>query len=388
MGRYNFDEKVDRKNTNSLKYDFHRERNKPEDLFPLWVADMDFRLPPEVTDPMVKRCQHGIFGYSEPKSSYFESVKSWYRDLHSLELEDEWFKVAPGIVFTINAAIRGLTSPGDSVMVQKPVYYPFFKSIENNGRKVVNSPLLQIDGVYQMDFEDLEQKIVEENVKLFILCSPHNPVGRVWTEEELRRVGSICKEHGVVVISDEAHSDFAYTRKHIPFWNVDESFKEFSLICTSPGKTFNQAGLQNANIFIADDRLREIVNREIEISGYSNLNVFGIIACEEAYRRGRDWYWELREYLLGNIEFVRNYLSEHLPKVKLVEPESTYLLWLDFSEYGLPQEELDRVIVERSKLWLNSGTIFGSEGEGFQRLNIATRREDLKYAIDQLKKAF
>lgn len=387
MGKYNFDERVDRKNTNSLKYDFHVERNKPEDLFPLWVADMDFRLPPEVTGPMVSRCQHGIFGYSEPKASYFESVKSWYRDMHGLELKDEWIKIAPGIVFTINAIIRGLTSEGDSVMVQKPVYYPFFKSIENNRRKVVNNSLVYKDGSYEMDFEDFERQIVEENVKLFILCSPHNPVGRVWTREELKKVGEICRVNGVVVISDEAHSDFAYTRKHLPFWNVDESFKEFSIICTSPGKTFNQAGLQNANIFIADKKLRDMVNQEIEISGYSNLNVFGLIACETAYREGRDWYRELKDYLLENIDFVRQYVAEKLPRVKLVEPESTYLLWLDFGDYGLTQEELDSIIINKAKLWLNSGTIFGSEGEGFQRVNIATTKDNLEYALNRIKES-
>lgn len=388
MGKYDFDEQVDRKNTNSLKYDFNKERNKPEDVFPLWVADMDFRLPPEITDIMEERCRHGIFGYSEPKSSYFESVKSWYRDIHNLELEDEWFKVAPGIVFTINALIRGLTVEGDGVMVQKPVYYPFFKSIENNNRKVVNSPLVYRDGRYEMDFEDMERKIVEEDVKLFILCSPHNPVGRVWTREELKRVGEICRANGVVVISDEAHGDFAYSRKHIPFWNVDESFKEFSIVCTSPGKTFNQAGLQNANIFIADRNLREIANREIEISGYSNLNVFGLIACESAYANGREWYNELRDYLLGNIAFVKSYIEEHIPRIKVVEPESTYLMWLDFRDYNLSQGELDTIMVDKAKLWLNSGTIFGSEGEGYQRINIATTRANLEFALDRIKREF
>lgn len=388
MGKYDFDEQVDRKNTNSLKYDFNKERNKPEDVFPLWVADMDFRLPPEITDIMEERCRHGIFGYSEPKSSYFESVKSWYRDIHNLELEDEWFKVAPGIVFTINALIRGLTVEGDGVMVQKPVYYPFFKSIENNNRKVVNSPLVYRDGRYEMDFEDMERKIVEKDVKLFILCSPHNPVGRVWTREELKRVGEICRANGVVVISDEAHGDFAYSRKHIPFWNVDESFKEFSIVCTSPGKTFNQAGLQNANIFIADRNLREIANREIEISGYSNLNVFGLIACESAYANGREWYNELRDYLLGNIAFVKSYIEEHIPRIKVVEPESTYLMWLDFRDYNLSQGELDTIMVDKAKLWLNSGTIFGSEGEGYQRINIATTRANLEFALDRIKREF
>jgi cysteine-S-conjugate beta-lyase len=385
MPKYNFDEQIDRKNTCSLKYDFHIDRNKPEDLFPLWVADMDFKLPIEITQPMIDRCYHGIFGYTEPQNSYFDSVKSWYREIHKLELKDEWIKVAPGIVFTINALIRGLTKEGDGVLVQQPVYYPFFKSIENNKRKVVNNSLIYSEGKYEIDFEDFEEKIREENVKLFILCSPHNPVGRVWTREELKKMGDICKRYGVIVISDEAHSDFAYKRAHLPFWNVDESYRDFSIVCTSPGKTFNQAGLQNANIFIANPELKKLVNRENEISGYSNLNVFGLIACESAYKNGYEWYSELKEYLKENIEFARQYISENLPKVKLVEPEATYLLWLDFKEYDLSQEELDDIIVEKSRLWLNSGTIFGTEGEGFQRINIATTKANLQYALERIK---
>lgn len=388
MSKYNFDEKVERRNTSSLKYDCHIERNKPEDLFPLWVADMDFKLPLEVTQPMIDRCYHGIFGYTEPKDSYFESVKNWYRDIHKLELENNWIKVAPGIVFTINALIRGLTVEGDGVMVQKPVYYPFFHSIENNKRKVVNNSLVYKDGKYEVDFKDFEEKIISESVKVFILCSPHNPVGRVWTLEELKKMGDICKKHGVTVISDEAHADFAFRRTHIPFWNVDESYKEFSIICTSPGKTFNQAGLQNANIFIANPEIRKLVNRENEISGYSNLNVFGLIGCESAYKNGREWYFELKQYIKENIEFAKEYIEKNLPKVKLVETEATYLIWLDFRDYNLSQSELDCKIVEKAKLWLNSGTIFGTEGDGFQRLNIATNRDNILYALERLKESF
>ena len=385
--KYNFDEVIDRKNTNSLKYDFAAERGKPEGVLPFWVADMDFKSPPEVISELAKRCDHGIYGYTDPKGDYYKSVQNWLSKSHSLHLEKEWIVVTGGIVFAINCAIRAFTKGGDGVLVQKPVYYPFFKSVIKNNRKLVNNPLVNINGKYEIDFADFEYKIKNENVKLFVLCSPHNPVGRVWTVPELQKMGEICKKYGVIVVSDEIHSEFTFDTKHTPFWLAGNSFDEFSIICTSPSKAFNQAGLQHANIFIKNEEIRKKFANEIQISGYSNVSTFGLIACKAAYDYGYEWLKQLNLYLKANIEFAKEYIKQNIPSVKVVDIEGTYLLWLDFRELGLSQAELDKLITEKANLWLDSGTMFGKEGEGYQRINIATTRVNVQLALENIKKA-
>ncbi|MDF2655903.1 MAG: aminotransferase [Bacillota bacterium] len=385
---YNFDEIIERKGTNCIKYDFACERGKPDDLLPLWVADMDFRTPPEVIDALVAASQHGIFGYSEVKKPYFKAVHNWYQEHFGWQTEEGWMVKTPGVVFAISTAIRGLTEPGDSILIQRPVYYPFTEVILSNDRKLVNNPLIYTDGKYQIDFEDFETKIRENNVKLFVLCNPHNPVGRVWTKEELIRMGEICLHYQVTVVSDEIHADFIYPgHQHLVFSTLRPEFADITITCTAPSKTFNLAGLQVSNNFISNGELRRAFRREIGRTGYGQLNTLGLIACQVAYEKGYPWLQELREYLNGNLTFIREFLKAELPEITLVEPEGTYLVWLDFHNLGLSEKELEQLIVNKAKLWLDEGTMFGPEGEGFQRFNIACPKATLETAFHQLKRA-
>lgn len=283
-------------------------------------------------------------------------------------------------------AVKAFTNEGDSVIIQQPVYYPFKETIEDNNRVVVNNSLKNVNGHYEIDFEDFERKVKENNVKLFILCSPHNPVGRVWKKWELEKLGDICVENNVTVVSDEIHSDFVYPgNKHTAFANIKEEFQNITVTCTAPSKTFNLAGLQVSNIIIPNDKLRKKFRKQISAAGYSQVNALGLVACESAYRNGRQWLDSLKEYLIENINFVRDYLEENIPSIKLIEPEGTYLIWLDFGELGLENEELEDLIINKSGLWLDSGAIFGEDGKGYQRINIACPRKTLEQALNQLK---
>ena len=383
-----FDTIPNRKNTNSLKYDFAQQRGKPSDILPLWVADMDFSTPDCVIQALVEKAQHGIYGYSEPDQKYFDVLKNWFSTRHGWAVEESWLVKTPGVVFALCAAIRAFTQPGDAVLIQPPVYYPFFESIADNGRTLVTNPLLYQDGVYSMDFEDLEQKLRDNNVKLFLLCNPHNPVGRVWTEAELIRVGELCLHYGVTVVSDEIHADFVFPgHKHVPFASLRPKFADITVTCTAPSKTFNLAGLQISNIFISNQTLRRAFRQEVNRVGYSQANLMGLIACQAAYEGGAPWLDELKEYLGGNLDFARAFLKEHLPQVRLVEPEGTYLLWLDCSALQLDDKMLDDLIVNQAKLWLDPGPMFGPGGEGFQRINMACPRATLQKALEQLATA-
>lgn len=385
---FNFDEIIDRRSTNSIKYDFAEEMGKPTDVLPMWVADMDFKSPPEVTEALIKVAQHGIFGYSLSKKDYFDAVHYWFNTRFGWDVKKEWLIETPGVVFAISTAIRAFTDEADAVMIQQPVYHPFSEKIRVNNRKLVNNPLVYENGEYKMDIKDFESKIKEHRVKLFILCSPHNPVGRVWTKEELTEIGDICMKHGVIVVSDEIHADFIYEGyKHTIFSEVKQEYLDNTIICTAPSKTFNLAGLQVSNIFIPNKRLREKYKTEMKKAGYGSLNTLGIVACQAAYRYGAQWLDELMTYLTGNLNFVREFLKERLPQVKLVEPQGSYLIWLDFSGLNINAEELEDLILNRAKLWLNSGTIFGPEGEGFQRMNIACPRSVVEEAFLRLEQA-
>lgn len=385
---YNFDEIVDRRNTDSVKYDFTVQHGMPEDVLPLWVADMDFRTAPGIIERAVADAAFGVYGYVEGRDAYFQAVASWYRNYFDWKVEESWLVKTPGIVFAIATAVRALTKEGERVLIQPPVYYPFAKVIEDNNRVLVNNPLVMQNGRYEIDFEDFERRITDEDVKLFVLCSPHNPVGRVWTTEELRRMGEICIKHGVKVVSDEIHSDFVYEgRKHHMFSTVDASFGENCIICTAPSKTFNMAGLQISNIFIQNEEMRNAFRREMTAAGYCEVNLFGLHACQAAYETGREWLEELKTYLRGNLDYARQYLKEKLPMIKLVEPEGTYLIWLDCRALGLSAEELEHLIVHEAKLWLDRGVIFGAEGEGFERINLACPRTVLAEALERLRAA-
>lgn len=385
---FDFDEIIDRKNSNCLKYDFALQRNKPEDILPFWIADMDFKTAPEIIDAIRQRAEHGIFGYSEVKEEYFEALRSWMEEKHGWKIQRQWLVKTPGVVYALAMAIQAYTDPGEGVIIQQPVYYPFQEVILDNQRVLVNNPLvLGSDGRYHMDLEDFERKIVEQKVRLFLLCSPHNPVGRVWSRKELEALADICIRHDVIIVSDEIHGDFVFSGQHQVLADLNEELKNRTITCTSPSKTFNLAGLQISNIFIANPILRKKFKERIAASGYSQLNTLGLTACEAAYRSGGEWHRELMEYLRDNLEFLKDYLKAYLPQIRLIEPEGTYLIWLDFRGLNLTEAELEELIVHSAGLWLDSGNMFGKPGEGFERINIACPRSLLEKALKQLESA-
>ncbi|MCR4652146.1 MAG: pyridoxal phosphate-dependent aminotransferase [Eubacterium sp.] len=388
MKHYDFDIIHDRRNTNCLKWDFGLEQKGREDLLPLWVADMDFRLPEEVLREIETRVQHGIFGYTNIGEEYRNAVRDWFRRRHGFTMNGNDIVITPGVVYAIAVAIRTFTKPGDAVLVQQPVYYPFMQMIKKNGRRVINNQLLYREGRYEFDFEDFEKKICEQNVKLFLLCSPHNPVGRVWTKEELMRLAEICRRHDVYVFSDEIHADFVYPGfHHTSFYSLGEAYTKKLILGTSPSKTFNMAGLQISNIIIPDPDTRLAFRQENSITGYSLPNVMGMTATMAVYQHGEPWLEELLEYLQGNLAYLRDFLREKLPQIKLVEPEGTYLVWLDFSGVSDNHKELEKILTDRAKLWLDPGIIFGRETNLFERINIACPRVILEEAMRRLEEA-
>ena len=388
LEKINFNIVVNRKNTNCLKYDFAVRRGRPENVLPLWVADMDFKVAPEITQAIEKRVAHGIFGYSEVQEEYFEAVSAWMEQKHGWHVKEDWLVKTPGVVFALAMAVQAFTEPGDAVIIQQPVYYPFSEVIADNGRRIVDNTLeLKEDGKYHINFEDFEQKVKENHVKLFLLCSPHNPVGRVWTKEELKKIAAICRKYDVIVVSDEIHEDFVFNGKHQVFADLSEDAKNRTITCTAPSKTFNLAGLQVSNIWIANPKLREKFKKQIAAAGYSQLNTLGLTACEAAYRYGGEWHAELLGYLKSNLNFLREFLQTRLPEVKLIEPEGTYLVWLDFGSLGLTEEQREELLTKKAGIWLDSGAIFGAAGEGFERINIACPRSILKDALERIERA-
>ena len=384
----NFDKVIDRYDTNCLKYDFAVQRGKPEGVLPLWVADMDFMTSSYIQEAIIKQAEHGIFGYSEVRERYFEVLKGWMSRHYDWEVKSEWLVKTPGIVFALAMAVKAFTNEGDAVLLQLPVYYPFSEVIEDNRRKLVSNTLKQDEnGKYYIDFEDFEDKIVKEKIKLFFMCNPHNPVGRVFTKEELTRIGDICVKHHVIVVSDEIHADFVFKGKHIVFADIKEEYKDISITCTSPSKTFNLAGFQISNNFIPNPKIRKKFEKEVAAAGYSQLGIMGLVACEAAYRDGEEWYNAMFEYVKANIEYTKEFFETRLPKIKMTDLEGTYLVWLDFRELGLTNEQLEDLIIKKAGLWLDSGAIFGESGLGFQRINVACPRSILKEALKRIENA-
>lgn len=385
---FDFDTVPNRRGTNCFKYDFAREMGMPEDVLPLWVADMDFPTAPAVLERLHALAEHGIFGYTGVKDAYFSAVHNWYAQRFSWETQRSWLVTTPGVVFAIAIAIRAFTQKGDAILIQQPVYYPFADKVTENDRQLVVNPLILKDGRYEMDFADMERKIVDYHVKMLLLCSPHNPVGRVWTKEELLRVGEICQKHGVLVVSDEIHADFTYAgHTHRVFASVKSEFADFTITCTAPSKTFNLAGLQNSNIFIPNRQLRHAYKKELSACGCGGTNCMGMAACQAAYEAGADWLEQLKQYLAGNLAYIRQFLREKLPDIALIEPEGTYLVWLDLRKLGLTEQQQRQLIVQDAKLWLDTGTLFGQGGEGFERINIACPRTTIKQAMQRLEHA-
>lgn len=388
MGKYNFDEVIDRHGTDCLKYDFGMKRKGRDDLLPLWVADMDFRLPDEILDEFHKRIDHGIFGYTDPLDEYFDAMNHWFSTRYGYTIKPEWVTLGAGIVYALGTSVKAFTEEGDAMMVMQPVYYPFSEVIKNDGRKLVNCQLRYENNRYSIDFEKMEQMIKEENVKALIFCNPHNPVGRVWTREEMEKVAEICLKYNVIWMVDEMHCDFIFPgHEFTSCMNLDKKFHEIIALYSSPGKTFNVAGLQPANIIIPNEELRKKYQWANTQAAYSQGSLMGQLAVKVCYTKGADWVYELVEYIYENVKYMSRYVKENFPKAKMVEPEGTYLVWVDFSGYGFSNEELEHLMLEEAKLWLDSGIIFGPETAQFERFNVACPRVMVEQALTQLKNA-
>ena len=382
--KYNFDEVVPRRGTNSYKWDSAGDA----DVLPMWVADMDFRTAPPVVEALKKRVEHGIFGYVRVPDVYYEAITNWFARRHAWRIEKEWIIYTTGVVPALSAVIKALTTSGDKVVVQTPVYNCFFSSIRNNGCEVITSPLIYENGTYQMDFIDLEQKVADPGVKVLLLCNPHNPAGRVWTKQELTRLGEICLRNDVWVVSDEIHCELVFPgHTYIPFASVSEEFQMHSITCTSPSKAFNLAGIQIANIVSADADIRMKIDKAININEVCDVNPFGIEALMAAYTDGVEWLEELNRYLFANYHCLRAYFDEYLPEFSVVSLEGTYLVWVDCSVLKQPSEAIMKTLLDKEKLWVNEGSLYGEAGEGFIRINIACPRQQLIEGLKRLRRA-
>lgn len=388
MTTYDFDKVINRKNTDCLKYDFAVRRGRPADVLPFWVADMDFPIAREIRSALSQRVEHGIFGYSESGDAYFTAVQKWYAKHFNWSPQPNWLIKTPGVVFALAMAVKAFTKPGEAVLIQQPVYYPFTEVIADNGREVVSSPLKLVAGHYQMDLADVEAKILQHKVKLLFLCSPHNPVGRVWTKEELLALGDLCLRHGVIMVSDEIHADFVWEgHTHTVFASLGDAYAQNCIVCTAPSKTFNIAGLQVSNIFIPNEKLRRAFRKQLDAAGYSQLNALGLVACQAAYSQGEDWLRQVKEYIYANLEFTKTFLEQHIPQIKAMPIEGTYLLWLDCSALKMDAATREQWLWHDAKLWLDSGGIFGPEGDAYERINVACPRATLLQGLQQLQQA-
>ncbi len=381
--KYNFDEIVPRRNTLSYKWDSAADG----EVLPMWVADMDFRTAPAIVEALQKRVSHGIFGYTRVPDAYYDAVINWFGRRHGWKIRRERMIYTSGVVPALSAIIKALTVPGDKVVVQTPVYNCFFSSIRNNGCTLVSNPLVRVEDTWKMDFEDLEQKVSDPKVKLFLLCNPHNPAGRVWTQEELTRMGEICFRHDVMIISDEIHCELVFPEyRYIPFASISEEFAARSVTCISPSKAFNMAGLQIANIVAPDEEVRRKIDKAININEVCDVNPFGVLATIAAYNEGEEWLVQLLDYLKGNYLWMRDFCRKYLPQFPVSRLEGTYLVWMDCSPLHQSSEELERNLMKESRLWLNAGAMYGAEGEGFMRWNIACPRSVLEEGLNRFCK--
>ncbi len=388
MGELDLNKVIDRNHTNCSKWDFNLENFGTQDVLPMWVADMDFPAPPAVTEALIERAKHPIYGYSRTDEEYYDLVVKWMKKRHGWESEKEWITYAPGIVPALNWMIQSYSKPGDKVIIQQPVYYPFGRAIRNNGRQIIDNPLVLKNGKYFMDYEDLEKKVDDPRVKILILCSPHNPVGRVWNKEELIRLGEICFKRHIVVISDEIHSDLIFKGyQHIPFAAISEEFAQNCIVCNAPSKTFNLAGLQVSNIIIPNQFLRNSFRNTLANQAIKSPNCFAIPALKAAYRDGEQWLDAVMEYIEDNYRFLITYIQAKIPQIKVIKPEGTYLVWMDFSDLGMEPQEEREFLLKEAKVAFDEGPQFGPEGKGFERINIACPRAILQEGLDRIQKA-
>ncbi|MDK2563706.1 MalY/PatB family protein [Romboutsia sedimentorum] len=383
----NFDDVIDRSNNFAAKWSEMDKKYGTNDLLPMWIADMDFKTAPCIIDALRDRLEQGIYGYTTRPASYNESIASWTDRRYGWKINPKWLIFSPGVIPTISILIQEMTKENDKIMIQEPVYSPFNSVVKQNKRDLVISPLIKLeDGNYVMDYEDIESKI--KDVKVFILCNPHNPVGRVWTKEELKKLGDICIRHNVLVISDEIHSDIIFkNHKHIPFGSISEEFEQNSITCMAPTKTFNIAGLQTSQVILPNEEHYQILDNAFIRLDIRRNNAFSLVATEAAYNHGEDWLNEYLKYIEENMDFAIKYINENIPSLKVRKPEGTYLLWVDFSETGLSDEEVAKALVDKGKVALNSGESFGTGGKGYQRINLACPRAMVEDGLSRIKKA-
>jgi cystathionine beta-lyase len=390
----NFDKIINRAGTNSSKWetiqsegdaDFHARTDRffgENASIPMWIADMDFGAPKEVVDALTARAKHPIYGYTEQSTTYGRAVANWMKSRHGWDIQHEWIVSTPGVVPALAMLARTFLNAGEKTIIQPPVYYPFQMVLEDNDIEVVNNPLIFEDGNYRMDFDDLAQKARDPLTKMLILCSPHNPVGRVWTRDELTRLSDICRANDVLVVSDEIHADLVF-KPFVPFGLLDEN----AIVCTAASKTFNLAGLATSNIIIPNPELRARFEKYLLGNALFNMSIFGRLATETAYTHGADWLDGLLDYLSGTLDFMEKYFARHIPQIRMIRPEGTYLVWLDCRALGLDSASLHRFFADRARVSLENGAIFGTGGEGFLRMNIATPRKVVKEALKRMKVA-
>ncbi|MEK4028360.1 MULTISPECIES: MalY/PatB family protein [Bacillaceae] len=383
-----FDRVINRTGTNAVKWDNIKAVFGVEDALPMWVADMDFEAPDAVKKAVVEQAEHGIYGYTAIPNSMKEAIKNWMANRHSWEIDTDWLLFNQGVVPSLGTAIQAFTDLGDSVLLQSPVYTPFFDMIERNGRLVVNSELILRDNRYEIDFADLEEKLSRAEVKMFLLCSPHNPGGRVWTKEELTTIAELCQKHKVLIVSDEIHSDLtAQPYKHIPIASIRKEYESIIVTCIAPSKTFNLAGLQTSSMIVPNRELRAKLQKVLAKQGFFSLNMIGIAATEAAYREGGPWLDEAIEYIRSNVRLVKEFIDRELPELTVIEPEGSYLVWIDCRKLGLSDDELMKKILLKGKLALGQGSKYRSGGEGFMRMNVACPRSIVEDGLQRLKAA-
>lgn len=383
---HDFDQKINRKGTRSVKWDLTKELFGSEDVLPMWVADMDFPSPKAVQQSLINRINHGIFGYTYPSMETKQIIKNWLQKRHGWDIPPAYIEFSAGVVKALSTAIRAFTTKGDHIVIQSPVYYPFFDMVTLNERIVVENELMLNNGQYKMNFSDLEEKLANEKVKMLLLCNPHNPSGRVWTKEELTKVGELALKYNVIVVSDEIHSDLMlFGSTHTPYASIDKQFADHSITCIAPSKTFNLAGLQASALVIPNHKMRKTFKDFEKKQGTFTLNTLGITAMEAAYQHGEQWLNDLLVYLEENVRLVEKFIEDEIPLLKVMRPQSTYLVWIDCRKLGKDEKELKNSLLKEGKLGLEMGSKYGKNGEGFVRMNIACSRETLKEGLKRLK---
>jgi cystathionine beta-lyase len=384
---YDFDKPIERKNTHSVKFDYTGEYFGSTDLIPMWVADMDFRTPDFIMEAIRKRTEHEILGYSVRPDSFYQAIINWYRQRQSWAIERDWILFSPGVVAALSMAVNAFSRQGEKVIVQPPVYHPFFSVVKENKREIVYNTLVEDEGYYRMDLDDLKKKI-DRDTRLLLLSHPHNPVGRVWTPEELKDLADICLENDIAILSDEIHSDLVLPpHVHTPLSTLSDEIADITVTCVAASKTFNLAGLSSSAVIISNEMLRTRFSQEVQKGHLYMGNIFGTIAMETAYSKGADWLEQLLAYLKGNAELLTEYTEANLPGIRVLSPEATYLAWLDMKSFGMKSKQLREFMTREARIGCNDGPSFGPGGTGYQRLNFACPRSTLEKALHQLKQA-